>query len=147
MTKNQQKKIAVAGATFLASVLLPVMVFAQGAIGGTSTQSLSQACGSAGYSGGTAGSGTISGVICTIYHIIQIVIPVLILGAVAYFIWGIVQFITAGDAEEKSAARGTMVHGIIGFAVILGLWGLVNILLTTFGVNNNNATNISFPSF
>ena len=78
----------------------------------------------------------IATIICTVYHIIQIVIPVLILGAVAYFIWGIVQFITAHDAEEKGDARGAMVHGIIGFAVILGLWGLVNILLRTFSVDN-----------
>lgn len=112
-----KKNLAVIGATGV-SLLLPLLTYAQ-----TITQ-----C-----SNPTPG---IASVICTIYRIIQIVIPVLILGAVAYFIWGIVQFITAHDAEEKGQARGAMVHGIIGFAVILGLWGLVNILLRTFSVDN-----------
>lgn len=115
------------GAT-AASILAPLMAFAQS----------TTAC--------LAPNPGVETVICTIYRIIKIVIPVLILGAVAYFIWGIVQFITASDAEEKGNARGMMIHGIIGFAVILGLWGLVNILLNTFGVNNAGGPGI-LPTF
>lgn len=126
-----KKNLAIAGAT-LVSLTLPLMAAAQ-------VGSITQCVG-----GGAPG---ISSIICTIYRIIQIVIPVLILGAVAYFIWGIVQFITASDAEEKGAARGMMVHGIIGFAVILGLWGLVNVLLNTFSINNGASPVNSFPTF
>ncbi len=112
-----KKKLAFLGASAV-TLLSPLAVFAQ-----------TVCVGSARY-------GTVDAVICRIYDIIKIVIPVLIIGAVAYFIWGIVQFITASDSEEKGNARGMMIHGIIGFAVILGLWGLVNILLSTFGVSN-----------
>jgi hypothetical protein len=129
-----KKKIAVALAT-LTSAMLPVITFAQGR---TVTGIPAADCAS-----GTFG---LTHVICVVYGLIKIVIPVLILGAVAYFIWGIVQFIGSSDAEEKTAARGTMVHGIIGFAVILGLWGLVKILLTTFNVNNNMGPD-TLPSF
>ncbi len=107
----------------LVSIALPLAVIAQTGIPAADCQS-----------GGGLG---IAHVICVIYGLIKIIIPVLILGAVAYFIWGIVQFIGSSDAEEKSAARNTMVHGIIGFAVILGLWGLVTILLRTFSVSND----------
>lgn len=117
---HMKKNLAVIGATLVSSVFVPLAVFAQTTV----TQ-----CGSP--------NPGIEKVICTVYRLIQIVIPVMILGAVAYFIWGIVQFITAHDAEEKGEARGAMVHGIIGFAVILGLWGLVKILLSTFGLGND----------
>lgn len=128
---HMKKNLAIASATAV-TLTLPVMAFAQ--VGAVTQCS----------NGGAPG---IASVICTIYHIIQIVIPVLILGAVAYFIWGIVQFITAHDAEEKGEARSSMVHGIIGFAVILGLWGLVNVLLNTFGLSNAASPTNNLPVF
>lgn len=97
--------------------------------------------------GGAIG-GNLTNVACTIYRLINIVIPLLILGAVAYFIWGIVQFMTADDGEKKSKGRGMMLNGIISFAVILGLWGLVYILLNTFGVNRGaGGVEFDFPTF
>lgn len=122
-----KKKLPVLCATAV-SVLLPLITFAQVSANGT--------CAS-GTTTGAGGSGGIAGVICTIYGIIKIVIPVLILGAVAYFIYGVIMFVIAGDAEEKGAGRTMMINGIIGFAVIIGLWGLVNILLSTFGINSS----------
>jgi len=126
-----KKKIAVLGATIVSTIVVPVVALAQITPAGTC---INPAAG-------------IAAEICVIYGIIKIVIPVLILGAVAYFIWGIVQFITASDAEEKGNARGMMVHGIIGFAVILGLWGIVNVLLNTFGVNNSGGSTLLLPTF
>jgi uncharacterized membrane protein YidH (DUF202 family) len=93
-------------------------------------------------------TGSLDAIICRIYDLIKIAIPVLILGAVLWFIFGIVKFMTAHDAEEKGAARGTMIHGIIGFAVILGLWGLVTLLLGTFGIQSGGAgIDTRFPTF
>ena len=131
-----KKNIAVLGATAV-SILLPLMAIAQTAITGVPSSDCA--------TNGAATIGTAK-VICTIYGLIKIIIPVLILAAVAYFIWGIVQFIGSHDAEEKSQARNTMVHGIIGFAVILGLWGLVKILLDTFNVNNSTGPG-TLPTF
>ena len=116
-----KKKLPAICATFV-SVLLPLsFAFAQVSASGTCA---------------THAAG-IETVICQIYSIIKIVIPVLILGAVAYFIYGVITFVIAGDAEEKGAGRTMMINGIIGFAVIIGLWGLVYILLSTFGLNSN----------
>ena len=121
-----KKKFPVICATAV-SVLLPLISFAQVSATGTCA---------GGVAAGTA-SGGIGTVICQIYAIIKVIIPVLILGAVAYFIYGVIMFVIAGDAEEKGAGRTMMINGIIGFAVIIGLWGLVYILLNTFGVNAN----------
>ncbi len=126
----KKKSIAVIAATAVSVGLIaivPLMAFAQVSANGT--------CGNV----TTGAGGGISGIICTIYGIIKIAIPVLILGAVAYFIYGVIKFVIAGDAEEKSEGRTMMINGIIGFAVIIGLWGLVYVLLTTFGLNANTA--------
>ncbi len=131
---TMKKNLAVLAASAV-SIMLPLAALAQNVTGVPAAD-----C-----SGGAIG---LTKVICVVYSLIKIVIPVLILGAVAYFIWGIVQFIGSHDAEEKSQARNTMVHGIIGFAVILGLWGLVNILLSTFNLNGSNAAGPGvLPSF
>ncbi len=126
-----KKKIAVLG-SFAVSLLAPVVAFAQ---------DIASQCAVIG------NGGNLQGVICTIYKLIRIAIPVLILGAVAWFIWGVIQFVIAGDGEEKAQGRSTMIHGIIGFAVILGLWGLVYILLGTFGVSSGGVDTGGFPTF
>ncbi|OGZ15708.1 MAG: hypothetical protein A3J08_02475 [Candidatus Lloydbacteria bacterium RIFCSPLOWO2_02_FULL_51_11] len=52
------------------------------------------------------------------------------------FLWGGVQFIQkADDQKAREAGRNKMLYGIIALAVMLSVWGLVNILLTTFGLN------------
>lgn len=91
-------------------------------------------------------SGTVEALICRINTIVKFLIPVLILGAVAWFIVGVIKFMTAHDAEEKGTARSTMIHGIISFAVILGLWGLVAILTTTFTGGQGQGPQ-GFPTF
>ncbi len=125
-----KKKFAFLGASAF-SLLAPLSVFAQ-------NPTTSQQCSGRGF------DGSLVGIVCKVYQLIQIVIPVIILGAVAWFIWGIVKFMTSTDAEEKSAARSTMIHGIIGFAVILGLWGLVSLLLNTFGIGTGGGGGVEY---
>ena len=65
------------------------------------------------------------------------VIPLIFSIAVVSFIWGVVQFvINADDAEKKEKGRSFMIWGIIGLTVMVGVWGLVKILATTFGLNS-----------
>ncbi|MFH1170097.1 MAG: pilin [Candidatus Vogelbacteria bacterium] len=64
--------------------------------------------------------------------------------AVLYFLVGVLKYIQSADNEEKRK-EGTMMmtYGIIALFVMVSLWGLVNVLKTTFGLNN---TVISFPT-
>jgi hypothetical protein len=42
------------------------------------------------------------------------------------FLWGVIQYITAGADEEKRAgARNYMIYGIIGLFVLVSVWALV----------------------
>jgi mannose/fructose/N-acetylgalactosamine-specific phosphotransferase system component IID len=115
--------------------LAPVAAFAQNVVTtGTTTNSCSSTV------------TTIGGVFCKISQILGAIVPVLIALAVVYFVWGVVQYVMSGDEEAKKAGRDRIIFGIIGLAVIIAMWGLVNILVTTFGLNGSNNTNVVLPT-
>jgi hypothetical protein len=51
-------------------------------------------------------------------------------GAVVYVIYGAFQMITS--EEKRQSGKDTIVYGIIGLFVMVSVWGLVNILTSTF---------------
>ena len=60
---------------------------------------------------------------------------VLVVGlAVFVFIWGIFRYFVAGANEKKvEEARNVLIYGLLGIFIMLSVWGLVNILINTFG--------------
>ncbi|MBU4142536.1 pilin [Patescibacteria group bacterium] len=71
--------------------------------------------------------------------ILNLVIGILFVLVTLWFIWGIVQYVMAGGDETKiKLGKDHMIWGIIGMAVMAGAWGLVNVVLTTFGVGSEN---------
>jgi len=63
------------------------------------------------------------------------VIPLIIAIAMVTFIWGVVQYVINSDEEAKKAkGKQFMIWGIIGLTVMVGVWGLVRIVGTTFGI-------------
>ena len=57
--------------------------------------------------------------------------------ALLLFIFGIFRLIFAGGSEdEQSKAKTLMLYGIIGLFVMVSVWGLVNILSSTFFGNS-----------
>lgn len=52
-----------------------------------------------------------------------------------YFIWGVIEYVKAGgdDAAVKKG-KTHMIYGIIGMAVMAAAWGIVSVLVTSFGV-------------
>jgi|SRR3989344_2179547 len=60
---------------------------------------------------------------------------VLVVGlAVFVFTWGIFKYFVAGANEKKvEEARNVLIYGLLGIFIMLSVWGLVNILINTFG--------------
>jgi len=90
--------------------------------------------------------GTVFGVLRTVGNFLNAVVPVLIALGIVYFVWGVITYVISSDEEAKKSGRDRMIFGIIGLAVIVGMWGLVNILGKTFGIQSGaNPTNITLP--
>lgn len=90
-----------------------------------------------------AGLDGIGGLVCKIHQILNSVLPVLVALGVVYFVWGVVQYVIADGEEAKKTGKDRMIYGIIGFAVIVGLWGLVNIVVTTFDLGGISAPSLA----
>lgn len=125
-----KKKLIVLSGLVLAAA--PVMALAQGTTGGNPSQ-----C-----TGGTINN--IQSLICKFNEILGAILPFLIALGVVYFVFGVITFVISSDEEAKTTGRNRMIYGIIGLAVIIGMWGLVRIVTNTFGLNNT--TNINYPT-
>lgn len=59
--------------------------------------------------------------------------------AFVVFIWGVMQFIrNANNPEERKKGQDHMVWGIIGIVIMVGVYGIVNILINTFGLSKSH---------
>lgn len=91
------------------------------------------------------GQGTVFTLLCTVGRILNAIVPILVALGVVYFIWGVITYVISSDEEAKKKGRDRMIFGIIGLAVIIGMWGLVNILGSTFGVGSGQNTGPTLP--
>ena len=64
----------------------------------------------------------------------NVAVPIVFAMAFLVFIYGIFQYFIQGghDEEKREAGRSLMLWGIIGFFVMVSVWGLVHVLLGTF---------------
>ena len=68
----------------------------------------------------------------------NVAVPIVFALAFIVFIYGIFQYFIQGghDEEKREAGRSLMLWGIIGFFIMVSVWGLVRILSGTFALNN-----------
>ena len=77
----------------------------------------------------------IDGIICKVIGTMGVIFSLLLALAVLYFVWGVVQYVTAGGDEEKSAAgKKTMMYAIIALAVLVGVYGLILLVTGYLGL-------------
>lgn len=67
----------------------------------------------------------------------SIVIPLIFALAFLAFLWGVFQyfFLHGGEEDKRAEGRQFVIWGILGMVVLFSVWGLVNILLSTFGIS------------
>lgn len=75
-----------------------------------------------------------------------ILVPVLMAIAFIVFLYGVYKYFIQGAADEKSRTDGRQftLWGIIGFVIILSLWGIVNLFMGTLGLSVGSAP--AFPT-
>lgn len=58
--------------------------------------------------------------------------------AVVYFVWNVISYYIKPGSTEKNEAHEYIMWSLIGFFIILSLWGLVNILISTFDLGTGS---------
>lgn len=68
----------------------------------------------------------------------NVLVPVLFAVAFIVFLWGAFNtfILGANDEEVKTSGKNLMLWGLIGFFVMVSVWGLVNILTGTISFGN-----------
>src|SRR3989344_4823565 len=65
--------------------------------------------------------------------------------AIAFFLYGVFSFImNQSNEEKKTSGKQHMIWGILGIAIMLSVWGIMNIILSTLNVKDieiNNTNN------
>ena len=59
----------------------------------------------------------------------------IVLLAFIIFITGLVGYVGSGDNEEKrDQGRNVMIYGMIGFFVMVSIWGILGIVTNSYGL-------------
>mgnify|MGYP000894841768 CR=1 FL=1 len=88
----------------------------------------------------------ISDTVRSLIYIVNLLIPFFLAIAVLVFIYGLIKYVLqAGESEARKEARGCIIYGIIGIAVIMSVFGLVKLLQNTLDIQNDNPTGGDIP--
>jgi uncharacterized membrane protein YidH (DUF202 family) len=67
--------------------------------------------------------------------IINPLIVLLFALAVAYFLYGLVEFLSNQDNEEKkTSSKSHMLYGVIGMAIMMGAFMIMDVILNTLNI-------------
>lgn len=82
-------------------------------------------------------STTLNGFITNVDNvIINPLIALLFALAVVYFLYGMLEFLmNQANDEKKTSGKSHMLWGVIGIAIMLGVWTILGVLVTTLGVS------------
>ncbi|MBA3789423.1 hypothetical protein H0X32_03475 [Patescibacteria group bacterium] len=71
-----------------------------------------------------------------------VAVPVIFAIAFIVFVFGVFQYFIFGRGNEEAAKQGRslMLYGLIGFFLMVSVWGLVNILVGSIGLDRNVPT-------
>ena len=77
-----------------------------------------------------------------------VIVPVLFAVAFIVFLWGAFTTFILGASEgaKKEEGKNLTLYGLIGFFVMISIWGLVNILTNTAGLGNNSGPTGGTPT-
>jgi hypothetical protein len=90
--------------------------------------------------------GNLDSLVINIRNLINNILPVLLALAVLYFFWGLITYIrAAGDPKKADEGKSIMIWGIVALFVMVSVWGLVNILVRSFNLDNTAPASPGLP--
>lgn len=80
-------------------------------------------------------------------RLLATIIPILFSVALVYFLWGVIKYVIAADADDQAKSKRVIFRGIIGLFVMTSVWGLVGFINRSVGIPQDNPnTPIPVPS-
>lgn len=81
---------------------------------------------------------TLGGILTIVNQLVGAATPIVVALALLYFFWGLGQFIfNSSDEGKRKDGISIMIYGIIALFIMVSIWGIVNVLQTTFNVGGN----------
>jgi uncharacterized membrane protein YidH (DUF202 family) len=73
-----------------------------------------------------------------------VLIPFIIGIGFLVFVWGMFKYFIAGGADEGKRDEGKqlMIYATLGFVLIIVFWGIVNLLTSSTGLQNENLQDV-----
>ena len=66
--------------------------------------------------------------------VLEPIVYLLIGIAVVFFLWGVVQFVSGADSEERvKEGRNHMIWGLVGLFIMVSVVGIMNLLCNSIG--------------
>jgi hypothetical protein len=133
-------KTILRSAAVSAALLIPTLASAATIFGGSSDSG-----GFFGFSWGGGGGGSYGcaggAAICNLANLVlfvinSVLVPVLFAIAFIVFLYGVFAkyIMSHGDPAKVSEGHKLILWGLIGFAIMISVWGLVNVVANTFGL-------------
>jgi NADH:ubiquinone oxidoreductase subunit 2 (subunit N) len=74
----------------------------------------------------------------------NVAVPVIFALAFVVFIWGVFRYFIFGghNDEARESGKKLMLYGILGFFVMVSIWGLVNILVGSVELENQGPSKL-----
>src|SRR3990167_8075789 len=71
--------------------------------------------------------------------IIDLLIKLIFALAIVYFLYGVFEFLSNQENEEKkTTGKNHMLWGIIGITIMMGVWFFLNLIISTFNIEGIN---------
>lgn len=92
--------------------------------------------------------GNLDGVAIFFRNIVEfmngVLVPAIFALAFLVFIWGMFQYFILGghDSEKQEQGRSLMLYAIIGFVLMISVWGIVNLFASGFGFDGQGPRNL-----
>jgi hypothetical protein len=75
--------------------------------------------------------------------IVQSLTPIVVALALLYFFWGLAKFIlAAGNEVDRAKGRDIMIWGIVALFVMISVWGIVNLLDESLGLDTVDTVDV-----
>lgn len=87
----------------------------------------------------------LAGVIGIVIGYLNLGLILLMAVAVVVFVWNVIKYFII-STENRKEAGNYVLYSVIGFFVILSLWGLVNLLGHSFGIGNTTSQSETWQS-